>query len=231
MNGEPSFSSCVPLGTPSSETIGRTRRPGKWGACLGLPSLFEHNVESGLTPICRVPQVVQPSLPSPYLGLSQTSGARVSRRSTRRRVATTAARTPPQPSSNAASTLAALLLVCQRSPMPDSLTTLMVSFWVFGHVASPCRTVRAGRRRLERQSVRLAGDHQTRQPYPDIVAAGFTVDRRERRRAGTIESVRAFKPTDCCRHWPLGNLSSARPKLSVSARQAIPGSQHCQVVK
>ena len=67
---------------------------------------------------------------------------------------------------------------------------------VVGHVASPYRTVRAGQRRLERLSIRLAGDHQTRQPYPDIVAAGFTVDRRERRRAGIIERVRAFKPTD-----------------------------------
>jgi ubiquinone/menaquinone biosynthesis C-methylase UbiE len=67
---------------------------------------------------------------------------------------------------------------------------------VVGHVASPYRVVRAGQRRLERLSTRLAGDHQTRQPYPDIVAAGFTVDRRERLRAGIIERVRAFKPTD-----------------------------------
>jgi ubiquinone/menaquinone biosynthesis C-methylase UbiE len=67
---------------------------------------------------------------------------------------------------------------------------------VVGHVASPYRVVRAGQRRLERLSIRLAGDHQTRQPYPDIVAAGFTVDRRERLRAGVIERVRAFKPTD-----------------------------------
>ncbi|HEX6759228.1 MAG TPA: class I SAM-dependent methyltransferase [Propionibacteriaceae bacterium] len=67
---------------------------------------------------------------------------------------------------------------------------------VVGHVASPYRVVRAGQQRLERLSIRLAGDHQTRQPYPEIVAAGFTVDRRERLRAGIIERVRAFKPTD-----------------------------------
>ena len=67
---------------------------------------------------------------------------------------------------------------------------------VVGHVASPYRMVTAGQRRLERLSNRLAGDHQTRQPYPDIVAAGFTVDRRERLRAGIIERVRAFKPAD-----------------------------------
>ena len=67
---------------------------------------------------------------------------------------------------------------------------------VVGHVASPYRVVRAGQRRLERLSIRLAGDHQTRQPYPEIVSAGFTVDRRERLRAGIIERVRAVKPTD-----------------------------------
>ncbi len=67
---------------------------------------------------------------------------------------------------------------------------------VVGHVASPYRVVRAGQRRLERLSIRLAGDHQTRQPYPEILAAGFTVDRRERLRARIIERVRAFKPTD-----------------------------------
>jgi ubiquinone/menaquinone biosynthesis C-methylase UbiE len=67
---------------------------------------------------------------------------------------------------------------------------------VVGHVASPYRVVRAGQRRLERLSIRLAGDHQTRQPYPEIVAAGFTVDQREHLRAGIIERVRAFKPTD-----------------------------------
>ena len=67
---------------------------------------------------------------------------------------------------------------------------------VVGHVASPYRVVRAGQRRLERLSIRLAGDHQTRRPYPEIVAAGFTVDRRERLRAGIIERVRAVKPSD-----------------------------------
>jgi ubiquinone/menaquinone biosynthesis C-methylase UbiE len=67
---------------------------------------------------------------------------------------------------------------------------------VVGHVASPYRVVRAGQRRLERLSIRLAGDHQTRQPYPDIVAAGLTVDRRERLRAGVLERIRAVKPTD-----------------------------------
>jgi ubiquinone/menaquinone biosynthesis C-methylase UbiE len=67
---------------------------------------------------------------------------------------------------------------------------------VVGHVASPHRVVRAGQRTLERLSIRLAGDHQIRQPFPEIVAAGFTVDRRERLRAGIIERIHAIKPTD-----------------------------------
>lgn len=67
---------------------------------------------------------------------------------------------------------------------------------VVGHVASPHRLIRAGQRRLERLSLRLAGDYQTRQPYPMIVAAGFVVEQRQRRRAGVIERLRASKPTD-----------------------------------
>ena len=67
---------------------------------------------------------------------------------------------------------------------------------VVGHVASPHRVVRAGQQTLERLSIRLAGDHQTRQPYPEIVAAGFAVDRRERLRAGIIERIHAIKPSD-----------------------------------
>jgi ubiquinone/menaquinone biosynthesis C-methylase UbiE len=67
---------------------------------------------------------------------------------------------------------------------------------VVEHVASPYRVVRAGQRRLERLSVRLAGDHQTRQPYPAIVAAGFTIDRHERlERASSSASARSSPPT------------------------------------
>jgi len=64
-----------------------------------------------------------------------------------------------------------------------------------GHVASPYRLIRAGQRGLERLSLRLAGDYQTRQPYPLIVAAGFIIEERQRRRAGVIERLRASKPT------------------------------------
>jgi ubiquinone/menaquinone biosynthesis C-methylase UbiE len=51
---------------------------------------------------------------------------------------------------------------------------------VVGHVASPYRLIRAGQRRLERLSLRLAGDHQTRQSYPLIVSAGFIVEECQR---------------------------------------------------
>lgn len=67
---------------------------------------------------------------------------------------------------------------------------------VVGHVASHYQLIRAGQRGLERLSLRLAGDYQTRQPYPLIVAAGFIVEARQRRRAGVMERLRASKPSD-----------------------------------
>jgi len=66
---------------------------------------------------------------------------------------------------------------------------------VVGHVASPYPLIRTGQRGLERLSLRLAGDYQTRQPYPLMVAAGFIIEERQRRRAGVIERLRASKPT------------------------------------
>src|SRR5215217_3991436 len=60
LNGELSFSSCVPLGTPSSETIGGTRGLGSWVPGLGSRCLFEHYLESGLALTCRKAQVGQP---------------------------------------------------------------------------------------------------------------------------------------------------------------------------
>jgi len=64
---------------------------------------------------------------------------------------------------------------------------------VLGHVGSPNRIVRMAQRRLERLSLRLAGDHQTRHIYPLIVATGFSIERRERLRAGVIERIAATK--------------------------------------
>jgi len=64
---------------------------------------------------------------------------------------------------------------------------------VLGHVGSPNRVVRVGQYGLERLSVRLAGDYQTRQPYPNIVAAGFSIEERQQLKAGIIERLIASK--------------------------------------
>ncbi|MGH3094442.1 MAG: class I SAM-dependent methyltransferase [Streptosporangiales bacterium] len=63
-----------------------------------------------------------------------------------------------------------------------------------GHVASHHRAARAGQALLERLSVPLTGDYQTREPLPLVLAAGFLIDHRERRRAGIIERLVAVKP-------------------------------------
>jgi ubiquinone/menaquinone biosynthesis C-methylase UbiE len=65
---------------------------------------------------------------------------------------------------------------------------------LLGHVASHHRLVRAAQRLLEKKSLRIAGDHQTRQPVPDLVATGFTIQRQERSRAGIIQRTIAGKP-------------------------------------
>jgi ubiquinone/menaquinone biosynthesis C-methylase UbiE len=65
---------------------------------------------------------------------------------------------------------------------------------LLGHVASHHRLIRALQRRLESKSVPIAGDHQTRQPVPAVLATGFAVQRHERSRAGIIQRVSAVKP-------------------------------------
>lgn len=65
---------------------------------------------------------------------------------------------------------------------------------LLGHVASHVRPVRALQRLLERKSLPIAGDHQTRQPVPILVATGFVIQRHERSKAGIIQSVTAIKP-------------------------------------
>jgi ubiquinone/menaquinone biosynthesis C-methylase UbiE len=62
------------------------------------------------------------------------------------------------------------------------------------HVAAPNRLLRGGQRLLELITVPLAADHQTRRPLPLLEQAGFTVDRSERSKAGTVERLRAVKP-------------------------------------
>jgi ubiquinone/menaquinone biosynthesis C-methylase UbiE len=65
---------------------------------------------------------------------------------------------------------------------------------LLGHVASHHHIVRAIQRWLETKSVPIAGDHQTRQPLPILLATGFTIQRQERSRAGIILRVAAVKP-------------------------------------
>jgi ubiquinone/menaquinone biosynthesis C-methylase UbiE len=65
---------------------------------------------------------------------------------------------------------------------------------LLGHVASHLRPVRALQRLLERKSLPIAGDHQTRQPVPILLTTGFAIQHQERSKAGVIQSVRAIKP-------------------------------------
>ena len=65
---------------------------------------------------------------------------------------------------------------------------------LLGHVASHHRVVRAAQRLLERKSVPIAGDHQTRQPLPILLDIGFTIERQARSRAGIIQRIAAVKP-------------------------------------
>lgn len=67
---------------------------------------------------------------------------------------------------------------------------------LLGHVASDRRLVRALQRLLERRSVPIAGDHQTRQPLPVLAAVGFEIERQQRSKAGVILRVTAVKPAD-----------------------------------
>jgi ubiquinone/menaquinone biosynthesis C-methylase UbiE len=62
------------------------------------------------------------------------------------------------------------------------------------HVASDRRWVLAIERLLEPLFLRLNGDYLTRRPLPLVVAAGFTVERSQRLRAGIIERLTAVKP-------------------------------------
>lgn len=62
------------------------------------------------------------------------------------------------------------------------------------HVGSHHRLIRAGQWLLERLTVRMLGDYQTRRPLPLVEQAGFVVQRQERLKAGMVERVAATKP-------------------------------------
>jgi ubiquinone/menaquinone biosynthesis C-methylase UbiE len=48
---------------------------------------------------------------------------------------------------------------------------------------------------VERMTIRAAGEHFTRRQLPLVEAAGLQVEERERLKAGTVERIRARKPT------------------------------------
>ena len=61
------------------------------------------------------------------------------------------------------------------------------------HIGSHHAVLRFGQRLLERVTLRMLGDYQTRRPLPLLDAAGFEVARSERLKFGTVERVAAVK--------------------------------------
>jgi ubiquinone/menaquinone biosynthesis C-methylase UbiE len=64
---------------------------------------------------------------------------------------------------------------------------------LLGHVASHHSVVRVVQRLLEKKSVPIAGDYQTRQPLPILLSTGFTIQQQERSKAGIIQRLVAVK--------------------------------------
>lgn len=62
------------------------------------------------------------------------------------------------------------------------------------HVGSHHKLIHLGQRLLEKLTVRMLGDYQTRRPLPLVERAGFVIQRQERLKAGTVERVAAVKP-------------------------------------
>lgn len=61
------------------------------------------------------------------------------------------------------------------------------------HVASGNPVIRAGQWLAERFTLRATGEYLTRRPLPLVIAAGFTIEHRQRLRAGIVERVTAVK--------------------------------------
>ncbi|NKE63963.1 methyltransferase domain-containing protein [Lentzea sp. PSKA42] len=61
------------------------------------------------------------------------------------------------------------------------------------HIGSHHRVLHFGQSLLEKLSVRMCGDYQTRRPLPLVEQAGFTVQRKERLKLGTVERLAAVK--------------------------------------
>lgn len=61
------------------------------------------------------------------------------------------------------------------------------------HIGSHHAVLRLGQRLLEKVTVRMLGDYQTRRPLPLLAEARFEVTRAERLKLGTVERVAAVK--------------------------------------
>lgn len=64
------------------------------------------------------------------------------------------------------------------------------------HIGSHHTLILFGQRLLEKLTVRMLGDYQTRRPLPLVEQIGFVVQRRERLKLGTVERLAATKPAD-----------------------------------
>jgi ubiquinone/menaquinone biosynthesis C-methylase UbiE len=62
------------------------------------------------------------------------------------------------------------------------------------HIGSHHRVIHFFQRMLEKRTLRMCGDYQTRRPLPLVEEAGFVVHRQERLKAGTVERMAATKP-------------------------------------
>ena len=62
------------------------------------------------------------------------------------------------------------------------------------HIDSHHRLIHYGQHLLEKLTLRMIGDYQTRRPLPLVEQAGFVIHRRERLKAGTVERLAATKP-------------------------------------
>ncbi|MEV4316167.1 class I SAM-dependent methyltransferase [Actinocrispum sp. NPDC049592] len=62
------------------------------------------------------------------------------------------------------------------------------------HVGSHHKLIWWGQRLLERMTVRMLGDYQTRRPLPLVQEAGFVIEQSQRLKAGTVERLAARKP-------------------------------------
>jgi ubiquinone/menaquinone biosynthesis C-methylase UbiE len=62
------------------------------------------------------------------------------------------------------------------------------------HVGSHHTLIHLGQRLLEKLTVRMIGDYQTRRPLPLVEQAGFVIQQQQRLKAGTVERLAAVKP-------------------------------------